>query len=150
MEKGVQDAVHDVQAWLGQVGKLNELINAKIAERDQIWALATKITPTLDDMPRGSGISDKIGDGATRLADLKCELDDLIDVFIDFKQEVIRKLETLPEKEYGVLHRVYIRGMDMTDVADDMHYSRVHVYRIHDNGIKMLQNVIECYTIPVV
>lgn len=148
--EGVHDAVHDVQAWLEQVGKLNELINAKIAERDQVWALATKITPTLDDMPRGSGISDKVGDGGTRLADLKDELDDLIDVYVDFKQEVIRKLETLPAKEFGVLHRVYIRGMAMTDVADDMHYSRTQVYRIHDNGIKMLHDVIECYTIPVV
>ena len=148
--EGVHDGVHDVQAWLEQVQMLDELINAKLAERDHAWELATKITPEISDMPHGSGISDKVGDGGARLAQLKQELDDLVDVYADFKEQVVKTLEKLPPKQYGALHRHYIQYMTWEDVALDMGKSYMQVWRYHKQGLKNLQSEIECYTIPVV
>jgi hypothetical protein len=136
--------------WLNKVKKLDELIDAKCAERDQLWTLATKITPEMTGMPHGGGVSDKVGNVAAKLADLAKELDDLVDQYVDYKQMVIRELEKLPPKQYGTLHRYYIQYMTWEQVAEDMGRSTVQIWRYWQEGLKNLANVIECYTIPVV
>jgi hypothetical protein len=153
---GVQDGVQDVHdvcdviLWLEQVKKLDELIDAKLAERKQLLDLATKITPEMTGMPFGGGVTDKVGNIAVKLADLARETNVACDRYIDHKAAVIATLEKLPAKEYGVLHREYIRYMTQEEIADDMHYSTVQIWRIKQNALTMLSNVIECYTIPMV
>lgn len=149
----VHDGVQDVQAvisWLEKVRKLDELIDAKCAERDQLWALATKITPVVSDMPHGGGVTDKVGNVAVKLAQLAEETNDLVDRYADYKQMVISELEKLPRKQYGVMHRYYIRYMTWEEVAEDMGVSSMTVWRWWQDGLKNLADVVECYTIPVV
>lgn len=149
----VHDGVQDVQAviqWLNKVKKLDELIDAKCAERGQLWTLATKITPEMSDMPHGGGVSDKVGNLAAKLADLAQETNDLVDQYVDYKQMVVNALEKLPAKEYGTLHRYYIQYMTWEEVAADMGVCKMTVWRNWQNGLKNLQNVVDCYTIPVV
>lgn len=136
--------------WLEKVRKLDELIDAKCAERDQLLDLATKITPVVSDMPHGSGVSDKVGNVAVKLADLARETDILVDQYADYKQMVIRELEKLPAKEYGVLHRYYVQYMTWEQVAEDMGVCSMTVWRWWQAGLKNLADVVECYTIPVV
>lgn len=150
LSEGVHDAVQDVCAWLDQVKKLDELINAKLAERDQLWALATNITPEMTGMPHGGGVSDKVGNIAVKLADLARETNDLVDHFVDYKASVVATLEKLPPNEYGALHRHYIQYMTWEEVAADMGRCSVQVWRYRKKGLEMLVDVIECYTIPVV
>lgn len=137
--------------WLDQVKMLDELVNAKCAERDQLWALATKITPEVSDMPHGGGgVSDKVGNAAIKLAKLAEDLNDLVDRYVDHKQIVIQELEKLPPKQYGVLHRYYIRYMTWEEVAEDMDVSKMSVWRWWQKGLENLAGVVDCYTIPVV
>ncbi len=149
-KNAVQDPVQDVQDWLEQVRKLDELINAKLAERDQVMDLATGVSSEMDGMPHASGKSDKVGNAAVKLADLATEIDRLIDMYVDFKRDVVAALEKLPANEYGVLHRYYIRYMTWEEIAQDMGYCTVQVWRYKVKGLKRLADVIECYTIPVV
>lgn len=151
--QGVHDGVRDVQAviqWLEKVRKLDELIDAKCAERDQLWTLATKITPEMTGMPHGGGVSDKVGNIAAKLADLAQQTNNLVDQYVDYKQTVIRELEKLPPKQYGTLHRYYIQYMTWEEVAADMGVSNMSVWRYWQAGLKNLADVVECYTIPVV
>jgi hypothetical protein len=149
-ESGVIE-MQKVVLWLEKVRKLDELIDAKCAERDQVWALATKITPVVSDMPHGSGgISDKVGKGGVDLGQLAKDLNDLVDQYVDYKAMVIRELEKLPAKEYGVLHRYYIQYMTWEQVAEDMGVCSMTVWRYWQKGLESLANVVDCYTIPVV
>ncbi len=136
--------------WLNKVRKLDELIDAKQVERDQLWALATKITPEVSDMPHGGGVSDKVGNAAVRLVEMTQDLDRLVDEYVDYKQMIVRELEKLPANQYGVLHRYYIQYMTWEEVATDMNVSSMSVWRYWQNGLKNLAGVVDCYTIPVV
>lgn len=138
----------DVQVWLEQVAKLDQLINGKLAERDQAWSMATNMaSKNTDGMPHAKGtISDPVGNGAVRLQMLGNEIDRLIDTYIDHKQEVINTLEKLSDKEYGVLHRHYIKYMTMEDIAEDMGYCTRQILRIKKKALKNLENVIECHS----
>lgn len=137
--------------WLQQVKKLDELIDGKLAEREQLMALATRVTPNMDGMPHGSGgVQDRMGLIVAKLADLAKETDDLVDQYVDYKDKVVKALEQLPEREYAVLHRRYIRYWSWGRIADDLHYSKMQIQRIEQSALNMLHNVIECYTSSVV
>jgi DNA-directed RNA polymerase specialized sigma24 family protein len=142
----------NAQTWLEQVKKLDQLINAKLAEREQVWSMITSATASdSDGMPKPKGgVSDIVGDGVVKLRLLADEIDGLIDRYVDLKQEVTAVLEKLPEKEYGVLHRHYIRYMTWEQVAEDMEYSVRQIHRIKDKSLKNLEDVIVCHTMSVV
>lgn len=140
----------NAERYLNQVRKLDELINAKIAERDQLIALATDISAKpMDGMPHSNTgtVSQRMQNAVVNLIMLEQKLDKMIDQYVDYKKKVVKVLETLPDKEYGVLHRHYIRYMTWEQVAEDMGYSTTQVWRIKKNGLKILQHVIECNAI---
>lgn len=135
----------NVHEWLDQVRMLDELITARLVEKQQLWDLATKMTPNMDGMPHATGVSDKVGNVATKLADLAMETDRLVDNYIDRKHEVLDALEKLPPNQFGVLHRYYIRGMTVEQIAEDMNKSERQIMRYKGKGIKNLQSVIKCH-----
>lgn len=132
--------------WLEQVKKLDQLINAKLAERDRLKDIATDISPKMPDGMPGNhtgSVSQRMQNAVCALVDLEHKLDGLIDKYIDCKQKVVKALEQLPEKEYGVLHRHYIKYMTWEKVAEDMGYSTVHVWRIKNSAIEHLDNILQ-------
>lgn len=122
--------------WLGQIKKLDELIKAKEFE---IMAQATKMTASLDGMPHGGGVSDKVGDGAVKLAEDK-DLNDLK----QRRQYIIDTIKLLPAKQFGVINREYVQGMTQEQIAEDMNYCTVQVWRIKKIALKTLQDVMKC------
>lgn len=137
----------NVCEWLGQVRKLDQLINAKLAERERLMSLATDITPRpLDGMPHSftGSVSQRVQDTVVKLIMLADETNDLIDQYVDLKQEVVDKLMELPGNEFSVLHKYYVEGMTWEEVANDMGYSNMQIWRIKKRALKILQDVIEC------
>lgn len=154
VQNGVHDTVHDgvqdvsmmtyddVLDWLNQVKMLDELIDAKISERDQWLELGTKITPIMSGMPHAPGVSDKVGNAAVKLADMAEEINILIDQLISHKQWVCSVLERLPAEEYGVLHRHFIQYKTLGQIADEMDYCYMQIWRFKESGIGHLQTML--------
>lgn len=143
--------VCEVITWLESVKKLDELIEAKTAERDKLWAMATNMTANSDGMPHAKGgVSDPVGNGAVKLRMIADEINGLIDTYIDRKQQITNALEKLPPNEYGALHRYYIQYMTWEDVAQDMNKSTMQIWRYRKKGLKILSDVIECYITHVI
>lgn len=130
--------------WLCGLRDLDELINAKIEERDQVMLMATKITPNMDGMPHGSDISDKVGNAAVKLADMAVEINGLIDDLIEYKQQVNTALGKLNVDDHLLLHRYYVQGMTWTDIANLMGLSTMHVWRLKVKALQNLQDVMSC------
>lgn len=136
------------EEWLNQVKKMDQLINAKLAERDRLNELATDISAKpFDGMPHSNTgmVSQKMQNAVINLVMLAQEVDKLIDQYIDYKQQVVSILEQLPTKEYGVLHRYYIRYMTIEQIAEDMGYCVRQVLRIKKKSLKNLEKVIVCH-----
>ena len=134
----------DVIDFLESVKTLDELIMGKEAERQQLWTMATRIPPQMTGMPHVGGMSDKVGNIAAKLAQLAEETDATWDKFIARRTAVIALLEKLPADEYGVLHREYVRYMTQEAIANDMGYSRMQVWRIKQDALRMLKHVMKC------
>ena len=132
--------VEEVRIWLEEVKRLDTLIDAKIAEREQLWTLATKTTTSISGMPHGSDVSDKVGNTVVKLQGIIENINSLIDKYIDHKQQVIEAIERLPTKEYAVLHRFYIRYMTINEIAYDLTYSASQVKRIKKKALKFIKD----------
>ena len=136
----------EAEAYLEQVRGLDEKIKAKIAEREQLIALATDVSSKPNDgMPFSNTgtVSQRMQDAVIKLIMLEQELNKIIDHYVDIKQEVIANLEKLPPDEYGVLHRYYIRYMTWEKVAEDLGCSSVHVWRIKIKGLNILKRLLQ-------
>lgn len=135
----------NAERWLEQVRKLDELIDGKMAERERLNELATCISPKMPDgMPfNNTGVvSQKMQNAVIEIVMLAQEIDRLIDKYVDYKKQVVSVLEKLPPREYGVLHRYYIRYMTWEQVAEDMGYCTRQVMRIRKKALRDLENVI--------
>ena len=138
---------YDVEEWLEQVAKLDQLIIGKLAERERLMSLATNITTKpMDGMPHSNTgtVSRKVENAVVELTMLSNETDALIHKFTNLKNEVVKTLEKLPHNEYAVLHRRYIRYMTWEEIASDLNYSTIQVWRIKKKALKILKDEMKC------
>ena len=141
----------DVCEWLESYKKINELLDGKKAEKEQLLEerqrlidIATDISAKMPDgMPHSNTgtVSQKMQNAVISkiMVDGEIEtVDNAIRIYLDFKKAVITAIEKLPAKEYAVLHRLYIRNMTYEKIAEDMGISTVHVWRIKKKALKTL------------
>jgi DNA-directed RNA polymerase specialized sigma24 family protein len=124
--------------YLGMIEKLNLLINNKILEKEELFTIATKTTQENDGMPHATGTSDKVGNGTVKLLEKEAEIDRVIDLFYDLKQEIIGQIQKLPADEYDVLHKSFVQGISLADIAAD---KNKHIDTIKNTRRRGIQNV---------
>ena len=134
----------DAKKYLQQVSKLNKLIENKMIEKAQWQAMATS-TGTFSEGERvqSSGNQQKMETAVCRCVDIERELDECIDRYIDTKNEVIRMIEQLPAIDYDVLHKIYIQGKQLADVATL--YDRAYSWAttVHGRALKAVQDMLD-------
>ena len=127
--------------YLQQVKKIDKLIENKLIEKEQWFAIATGTTASSEDGDRvqSSGSQQKMADAVVKIIALQEEINNLIDMYIDTKQGVIKTIEQLPADEYDVLHKIYIQGKNMrqTAAACDKSYDWVKI--VHKQGMRNVQ-----------
>lgn len=152
----------DVCEWLELYKKADELISGKRAEKNDLLIkrqrqidIATDTSPKMPDgIPHSytGTVSKKLEKAviAKVLIDKEIEkVDNAIQIYLNLRNDIITAIEKLPKKEYGVLHRYYIRDMTIEAIAEDMGKSTVQIWRIKTKALKNLENVIECNAISV-
>lgn len=136
----------NAESYLNKVKMLDQLIDAKLAERKRLTEIATNISPSpLDGMPHSNTgtVSRTMENAVINLIMLEQEINQLIDRYANYKKHILSMLEKLPAKEYSVLHKYYIQYMTIEQIADELRYSTVQVWRIKKSGLKILQNLFE-------
>ena len=132
------------QEYLEQVGKLNAMIENKMAEQAQWRGVAYGITSHSEgERVQSSGNQQKMSDAVARVVDLEAEIDDLIDRLIDLKQEIIRSIEMLNATEYDVLHKRYIQGMTFDEVGAAKGKSKSWATTVHGRALQSLNGILE-------
>lgn len=130
--------------YLLQIRKLDTLINNKLAEVDH-WKSVAFGTGAWSDGERvqSSGNKQKMASAVDRYVDIQAEITADIDKLIHLKQEVIRTIEVLPEKEYDVLHKFYVQGMTFDEIADFHERSYSWATSVHGRALASLQRVLD-------
>lgn len=127
-----------VDEYFGRIDMLEALIEARIADYERLFAIATKMTAGMDGMPHGTEVTDKVGGIGAKLADMSRQIDTLIDQ----KADAVKVMENLHPNEYKVLYRLYVLGMTWEQVAEDLHIGTTTVDRYRKIGLENLKSVV--------
>ena len=117
------------------------LINNELLDKEQLFTLATKTTQELDDMPHASGTSDKVGNIAVKIMEKEQEIDHIIDVLVDLREEIKAQIRTLPDNECDVLFKYFVLDMKLGEIANEMHYCVDWIKRLKNKGVYRIKVV---------
>ena len=135
----------DVKAYLKQPQVLETRIRNRLIEREQLRALAMKITASMDAVRvRSSGGGSRMTDAVEKLVTLEAEIDELVQQLVEARRQVVDSLEALDNPtEYDVLHMRYVQGKSLQEIAD--HYRREYNWAstTHFRAVQHLQKRLE-------
>ena len=99
---------------------------------------ATAVSPNLSDMPKSGG-TDKIQNAVCRIADIEQKINRDIDRKIDLRERIEAAICAIPDGRLRDLMRYrYIDGMTWEQIAVEMHYSYVHICRMHGQALAQI------------
>lgn len=126
----------NAKEFLHQVRKLDKLIENKLVEVQQ-WRAIAKNTATIftPDKVQSTHNPLKVQDAICKYMDLEAEINRDIDNLIDIKKDVLSVIEQLSAMDYDVLHKIYVQGLTLQDVASI--YDRQYGWATTRHGIAL-------------
>ena len=127
--------------YLGQAYRLDQRINSKLEQVMSLRDLTTKATATMSDMPGGGSrnvyrMQDIIG----KIIDLEDEINQDIDALVDLKREMVATIKAVADPECQTLLELrYLCFKTWEQIAVDMQYSTLNIYKLHDRAIKEIK-----------
>lgn len=126
--------------YLKQIKYLESNINAKHEQLQQLKQLTTVVNGiSYNEKVQTSKQGDKAYEIVDKIVDLENEINNDIDRLVNLKIDIMRCIDDIEEPEYRlVLTLRYVNLYQWDSIADFMHYSLKHIYRIHKRALSRL------------
>ena len=147
------------KTFLGQLAKLDALIENKMIERAQWKAIAEGVTAggtsviVLDKQGRkqlhnmekvqASSNPQKMADAIHKMIEIDDEIALCIDKMIQAKKDVLAVIERLSAAEYDIIHKIYVQHLSLYEVAAMSDRSYSSITTLHGRALKSVQNVLD-------
>lgn len=133
----------NAKQYLSRAYRLNALINSDVAELERLKALSTSLpSPAAAKEPGGTVSQDPAYvRKVNRIVDLEKKINEEVDGFVAIKQsihECISSVDNLDERLLLKLRYVDLKSWE--EISDEMGYSLQHVFRLHKEAIKSVEN----------
>ena len=123
--------------YLSQYYWTQKRIESLKDELIQLEAAAEYVSPRAE--TGGSGMTDKVGSLAAKIADKKLKIYWLIESSIDLKAEIKAKIDRVEDQRYRyILTERYILCRKWEDIAAFLNYSVRQVHRLHGRALQKL------------
>lgn len=125
--------------YLQQVQKLDVMINQKIAEKSELrkfdGVLGIDYSGNkVQSSPKGDAPFTK---SVERIIDLEKEIDDMIDQYVNFKDQIINEIQSLSNVTYiEILYKRYIKYKRLEVIAVELGYSYQYVRVMHGYALQ--------------
>ena len=128
-----------VKNYLQQVQKIDAVITNKMIEREQWLTLASSLSGQTDgERVKSSGSNQKMEDSVVMAIDAARDIDKYVARLRDVKSEISEVIQQIP-----VLHKLYIQGKDLDDVAADNKKSYSWASTMHGRALAHVQGVLD-------
>ena len=126
--------------YLGRVRRVDREISALLRMVDKTRESVTNITQKYDS---DGAQSTKDPHKFDKLAELESLVDEKVDQLVDLKAEILRTIMKLEDnRQRMVLMEYYLEMKTWEQVAVDLHYSYMHVTRIHGYALREIQKML--------
>jgi len=131
--------------YLMQVNKIDKDIDLKLEQLDSLYALATKATTVLSDMPKNHGSSEcRMEDTIVKIIDLENEINDEIDHLVDLKKQIKDMIRSMDDVDYRlILESRYVCGLQWKDISKLVGYERRYLFKLHDKALLEVQSKLD-------
>lgn len=135
----------EAKEYLRKIRWYDVLIDSKLEELTMLECMATKITPTMNDIGgSGGGAKDRIGDAAAKIVDLREAINNDIDNSVKLKREASDLLTRVKNPDYyKILHKRYFGYKTFEQIAIETGYSYRNVLYIHGRALQAFQRVMD-------
>ena len=131
----------EAKKYLSQAFGLNQRIESKLGQIEDLHDLATKATVTYSDMPKSPNRDgSRMEDAIIKIIDLEHEINRDIDRLVDLKNaaRVSINAMTSPEERL-VLELRYLCYKTWEDIAVELGYQLRNIYVLHGRALKNIQ-----------
>ena len=136
--------------YLSQAYRLDQRINAKLAQVASLNELATKCTAMLTGMPgKPNHGSSTMADAVCKIIGLQEEINQDIDRLVDLKRDIVEVIKAVDNSEYQILlERRYLCFHPWEQIAVDMHYSGKWIQKLHGRSLDMVEEILKVKSVP--
>ena len=130
--------------YLSQAFWLDRNITSKLEQIESLNALATRATSILSQSPvQKTRNPHKTEDIIIKIIDLENSIKRDMEKLVDEKKELMSIIDCIPNAgERIVLEKRYLCFMPWEDIATEMNYSIQHVFRIHGDALKKVDDIL--------
>ena len=131
--------------YLKQIGIMDARINARLEELESLRTLAMKTTATMGgERVQSSGSQQKMADCVVKIVELEQEINDAVDIFVDYKREAMALIDMACDADcIRLLHKRYFRMMTWESIAVDMNFTYQWVSGgLHQRALSQLQEAL--------
>lgn len=127
--------------YLGQIRRLNRMINNKLTEIAQLKDMAVSISATQSgERVQTTPNFDKIGTKYAKIDEMERKIDGMVDELVDKKEKIIQQIDSMEdENTYNILFARYIEKKTFEVIATEMKYSWRQVVRLHGTALKQFE-----------
>lgn len=127
--------------YLGQISRLNRMINNKLTEIAQLKDMAVSISaPQSGERVQTTPNFDKIGKKYAKIDEMERKIDGMVDELVDKKEKIIQQIDSMEdENTYNILFARYIEKKTFEVIATEMKYSWRQVVRLHGTALKQFE-----------
>lgn len=122
--------------YLRQLKTLDNVINAKLLEKERIRALATKVTSNLGERVQGGG-SGGIENTVIKITELEIQINADIDKLVDLKAEATQIIDSLGDNKHkAILSMYYVSNLTFEQVAENTDMTFRWIHKLHGRALK--------------
>ena len=108
--------------YLNQISRMNRMINNKLTEISQLREMACSISAIKnEERVQSTPNFDKIGTVVSKIVDMEKEVDLLVDILFDIKEDIYFKINMLSnQKHKEILIKKYIEFKSIYTIAEEL------------------------------
>lgn len=130
--------------YLMQYRLMKEHLNDLERQIEDLNAEAEAVRIKLDDMPRGSNLSDRTAKLAVSIADLTMKSINTRDSILLERDKISDTLRALNDRmQFTILYKRYIEGERWEEIAVETGYTYRSVTRIHGRALESVQKLLD-------
>lgn len=131
--------------YLGQAYRLDQRIDAKIAQVASLNELATKCTATLTGMPRNPNRGGStMADAVCKIIDLQNEIAADMDRLVQIKKDIVDVIAKVDDVKFRILlEKRYLCGETWEEITMSLYHNRRWVFRLHDKALDAVQEILD-------
>lgn len=126
--------------YLEQAVYLDQRINSKLTQVENLRSLAGRVTTTYNETPSGQHDNNRLEKTIAKIIDLEKEIDSDIDRLVDLKKEITETINKIPDLRHRtILEMRYLSFRTWEQIAVELSLDLRWVHRLHSKALQKIK-----------